>query len=587
MKQMRLQDQLTQESSIADRLQEFDAYMEKLLQDWNAPGVGVGIVVGDRLVFAKGYGYRDYEKQLPMTSNTLFPIGSNTKLFTAVAAGMLVEEGKLTWDEPVRDVISSLRFYNHELNNTVTLRDMLAHRTGITRHDSLWYRQDALTRQNLFNRIRYLKPESSLRQMFLYNNLMYAAVGYIIELQSGTSWEEFVRERILEPLEMRSTVYTIADMVKQSDYSVPFTEKRESHDIHRIPRYEETEAVAPAGAIISNIEEMAHWLIALMNDGKYADKQVLFSSVLNTTLEPAIVQPNLLGETRGWWELLNPVYGMGRVTASYRGNFITYHGGAIDGFHSRVSFLPQEKIGTCVFVIGDHCALLPDIVTYNLYERLLGLNETPWSNRWLEVRRKSKQEGKEARAKAGAERILNTQLSHSLVDYMGEYEHPAYGVLKIDMKDTHLRLTFGNIQLPLSHFHYDRFDTADDERAGKWSVNFRTNYLGDVNEAAMVLDEAEVTFTRRGGYLDAKLLSQLAGTFETASGATFQIVQKKDGFLYLMMSGQSEHKLIPYKGLTFCIQQFPNMSFEFVLENDQVTSLKQRDPTGEYIAVPR
>lgn len=584
---MRLQDQLTQESSIADRLQEFDAYMEKLLQDWNAPGVGVGIVVGDRLVFAKGYGYRDYEKQLPMTSNTLFPIGSNTKLFTAVAAGMLVEEGKLTWDEPVRDVISSLRFYNHELNNTVTLRDMLAHRTGITRHDSLWYRQDALTRQNLFNRIRYLKPESSLRQMFLYNNLMYAAVGYIIELQSGTSWEEFVRERILEPLEMRSTVYTIADMVKQSDYSVPFTEKRESHDIHRIPRYEETEAVAPAGAIISNIEEMAHWLIALMNDGKYADKQVLFSSVLNTTLEPAIVQPNLLGETRGWWELLNPVYGMGRVTASYRGNFITYHGGAIDGFHSRVSFLPQEKIGTCVFVIGDHCALLPDIVTYNLYERLLGLNETPWSNRWLEVRRKSKQEGKEARAKAGAERILNTQLSHSLVDYMGEYEHPAYGVLKIDMKDTHLRLTFGNIQLPLSHFHYDRFDTADDERAGKWSVNFRTNYLGDVNEAAMVLDEAEVTFTRRGGYLDAKLLSQLAGTFETASGATFQIVQKKDGFLYLMMSGQSEHKLIPYKGLTFCIQQFPNMSFEFVLENDQVTSLKQRDPTGEYIAVPR
>lgn len=587
MKQIRRQEHLIQESGIADRLQEFDASMEKLLQDWNAPGVSVGVVVDDRLFFAKGYGFRNYEKQLPVTSKTLFPIGSNTKLFTAVAAGILVEEGKLTWDEPIRDVIPSLRFYNHALNNTVTLRDMLAHRTGITRHDCLWYRQDSLTRQDLFNRIKYLEPVTPLRQMFLYNNLMYVAVGYMIELQSGKSWEEFVRERILEPLEMRSTVYTIADMLKQSDYSVPFTEKRESNEIHKIPYYEDTQAMAPAGAIISNIEEMSHWLIALMNDGRYADKQVLFSSVLDATLDPAMAQPNCLGEMRGWWELLNPVYGMGRWAASYRGHLMTYHGGAIDGFHCQVSFLPQEKIGTCVFVIGDHCALLPDIVTYNLYERLLGLNETPWSNRWLEVRRKSKQEGKKARAKAGAERILNTQLSHSLVDYMGEYAHPAYGVLKIDMKDTHLQLNFGNIQLPLSHFHYDRFDTADDERVGKWSVNFRTNPLGDVNEAAMVLDEAEVRFTRRVESLDSKLLTQLKGTYEEPSGSTFHVVLKKDGFLYLMMSGQSEHKLIPYKGLTFCIQQFPNMSFEFVLENDQVTSLKQRDPTGEYIAVPR
>jgi CubicO group peptidase (beta-lactamase class C family) len=127
---------------IAQKLTGFDAYMEKTLKDWNAPGVGVGIVVNDQLVFAKGYGYRDYEKKLPFTPTTLCPIASNTKLFTAVSAGMLVEEGKLSWDKPIRQSVPAIQFYNDELNNTVTLHDMLSHRTGITRHDTIWYKSE-------------------------------------------------------------------------------------------------------------------------------------------------------------------------------------------------------------------------------------------------------------------------------------------------------------------------------------------------------------------------------------------------------------------------------------------------------------
>src|SRR5262245_13186680 len=134
-------------SDITQKLQGFDAFMEKTLKDWNAPGIGVGIVVGDKLVFAKGYGYRDYEQKLPITSNTLYPIASNTKLFTAVAAGFLVEEGKLTWDRPIRESVRSIEFYDNTLNNSVTLRDMLAHRTGITRHDSIWYKSDYTTKE--------------------------------------------------------------------------------------------------------------------------------------------------------------------------------------------------------------------------------------------------------------------------------------------------------------------------------------------------------------------------------------------------------------------------------------------------------
>jgi hypothetical protein len=459
---------------------------------------------------------------------------------------------------------------------------MLAHRTGITRHDMIWYKSD-FTRKELFERLKYLEPRVPMRQTFLYNNMMYAATGYLIELQSCKAWEEFVRERIFKPLEMNSTVYTIDEMLKQPDYGVPFTEKRDTTEIYKIPYYEDTAGVAPAGAIISNVQDMSHWLIALMNDGKYGGKQVIPPNVLKATLEPAIALPNTLAETRGFWEILNEAYGMGRFTGSYRGRFLAKHGGDIDGFHSQISFMPRERIGVIVFVIGDHCASLYNTISYNVYERLLGMDQTPWSDRWLEVRKKGKQAGTEARAKAGAERVPDTKPSHALADYVGEYDHPAYGVLKIGMKDGQLQFDFHKIQLPLTQFHYDRFDTPDDERYGKWSVNFGTNPQGDPDRAVMSLDEAEATFTRKPETVDPKLLKQLAGTYETPTGFKFQVVLKEDGSLYLVASGQPEDKLIPYKGLKFRIKQYADMVFEFVVENGQVKALKQRDPSGEYV----
>src|SRR2546427_1189449 len=287
---------------VTQRLAGFDAFMEKTMKDWNAPGIGVGIVSGDKLVFAKGYGYRDYEKKLPFTAGTVCPIASNTKLFTAVAAGMLVEDGKLTWDKPVRESVPTVRFYNEQLNNSVTLRDMLSHRTGITRHDTIWYKSD-FTRKELFDRLKYLEPQEPMRQTFLYNNLMFAGVGYMIELQSGKTWEQFVRDRILQPLEMKSTGYTIADMVKQPEHGVGFTEKRDSFDLYRVPYYEDIEGVAPCAAIASHIEDLSHWWIALMTDGRYHGKQVLPADVLKQTLQPAIALPNTAAEQRGYWEV--------------------------------------------------------------------------------------------------------------------------------------------------------------------------------------------------------------------------------------------------------------------------------------------
>jgi len=571
----------TVDPDVAKKLDGFDAYMSKVLKDWNTAGIGVGVVVNDKLVFAKGYGYRDYEKKLPFTPATVCPIASNTKLFTAVAAGMLVEEGKLNWDKPVRESVPTIRFNNEQLNNTVTLRDMLSHRTGVTRHDSIWYKSD-FTRKELFDKLKYLEPEEPMRQAFLYNNLMFAAVGYMIELQSGKRWEDFVRERILNPLDMKATSYSISDMTRQPDFGVPFTEKRDSFELYKIPYYEDIEGVAPCGAIASNIEDISHWLIALMNDGKYKGRQLLPAEVLKATLEPAIALPNTMTESLGYWEILNAAYGMGRQTASYRGHLMTFHGGDLPGFHSQVSFMPREHTGVIVLVIGDHAAPLYNVVSYNVYERLLGMDQTPWSERRLAMRLKSKEAAKQARAKAGEDRVPNTKPSHGLADYVADYENPAYGVMKIGLKDNQLQFDFHKMRMPMTQFHYDRFDTLDDERDGKFSVNFRTNPQGDVDQAVMSLDEAEAVFTRKSEALDAALLTQLAGTYEMPGGWKAQITFVQNTGLSLVFPGSSPYSLTHTKGMRFRIPQFSDLVFEFVMENGKVKALKQKDPSGEF-----
>ncbi|HEX8116837.1 MAG TPA: serine hydrolase, partial [Pyrinomonadaceae bacterium] len=555
-------------AEVAQKLQGFDQFMEKVLKDWNAPGVAVGVVAGDRLVFAKGYGYRDYGKRLPFTPQTLFPIASNTKLFTAVAAGLLVEDGKLTWNRPIRESVPSIEFHDDYLNNTITLRDMLSHRTGITRHDLIWYKSD-YDEKTLFDRLKYLEPKEPPRQMFLYNNMMYVGVGYSIRLQSGKPWAEFVRERILQPLGMKSTVFSDAEMIKQPDRGVPYTEKRDTSELYEIPYFEEAPGLAAAGAIISNMEDMSHWLIALMNEGRYQGKTVIPPKVIQATLEPSIALPNTAAEARGWWEVLNVAYGMGRSTASYRGHLITFHGGDLPGFHSQVSYMPRERVGVIVFVIGDHAQPLYNALSYNVYERLLGMEQTPWAERQLDIRLKNKKAGTEARGKAGFGRVADTKPSHPLADYVGEYDHPAYGTLQIGLKDGQLQFDFHKFHFPMTHFHYDRFDTPDDEQDGKWSVNFATNPQGEIDRATISLDENEAVFTRKAPTLDSSLAARLAGTYETPSGLKFQVVTRPGNELYLLFPGQPDQKLIPYKGLRFRIPEFADVVFEFAEENGQ------------------
>ncbi len=568
--------------AIDARLNGFDAYMAQVMKDWNAPGIGVGVVVKDRLVFAKGYGYRDYGKKLPYTPTTTQPIASNSKLFTAVAAGMLVEEGKLAWDEPIRRYVPSIRFHDDELDRSITLRDMLSHRTGVTRHDLIWYKSP-FTRQELWDRLRYLEPSAPMRTTFLYNNLMFTAVGSVIEQVSGLTWEQFIQRRIFDPLGMAHSTLTVEDNIKGPEPGVPYSERRDSTVLYRQPYYTAEVAIAPAGAINSNVRDLSRWVIALLNGGKMDGKQVIPAAAIRETMAPSIALPNSALESRGWGELLNTAYGMGRWTGSYRGHLIAYHGGDLPGFHSQISILPNDSIGVIVLVIGDHMAPMYNGLTYDIYERLLGMSLTPWSERLNAIRLRNKAAGTRARAVASVGRVPGTRPSHALDDYVGEYEHPAYGVLTIARGDTGLTFDLHGIRLPLSHFHYDRFDTPDDEQDGKWSVNFRTNPMGEVDGAELSLDQAAVVFARRvpPALLAEGTLRAYAGTYRTPSGGKTEVTYRPG--VGLVLPGARPVALVPWRPQQFRLKEFPDNVVSFTVENGRVTAMRQRDPSGEYV----
>jgi len=569
-----------QQDSIESRLKGFDAYMEQVMKDWNAPGIGIGIVQGDKLVFAKGYGYRDYGNKLPYTVNTTQPIASNSKLFTAVAVGMLVEEGKLRWDEPVKKFVPGIRFYNDDLDRSVTIRDMLSHRTGVTRHDAIWYKS-TFTRRELWDRLRYLEPTAPIRTKFLYNNLMYTAAGQVIEELSGETWEKAVQRRIFEPLGMTRSTLTIEDNLKGPEPAVPYTERRDSKELYKQPYYTAEVAIAPAGAINSNVQDLSRWVIALLNEGKVDGKQVIPAAVLRETMAPSLAMPNAALDVRGWGENLNQYYGMGRWVSSYRGHLLAMHGGDLPGFHSQISMMPNDKLGVIVLVIGDHVAPFYNGLTFDIYERLLGMSLTPWSERLNEIRLKNKAAATVSRTTAEVGRVPNTHPSHALEDYVGEFAHPAYGVLTIGRDDKGLNFDFHGIKMPLNHFHYDRFDSRDDEEDGKFSFNFRTNPMGDVESVDISLDEAAITFVRQVPAVlksDATL-QQYAGTYISPSGGKVRIAFQPGKGLTL----PDGTELQPWRQHQFRLKEFPDALISFTVEGGKVTSMKQRDPSGEFV----
>lgn len=490
----------TAESKTEPRLdpKDFAVFVNKTLAEWNVPGVGVAVVKGNKVILAEGYGLRDVHKKLAVTSQTIFPIGSASKAFTATAVGILVDEEKLSWDRPVKDYLPSIQLHDQLATIQITPRDLLCHRSGVPRHDLAWIGSTA-SRKELFDRIRFLEPNAGFRSIFQYNNFMYLAAGYLVGKVSGSSWEAFVKSRILEPLEMKDSVFSVEDSMKKSDFALPYGLKKDQ--VVELP-FRKVDAMGPAGSINSNVLDMAQWILFNINKGKIGEKSLISESTLAEIHSPQVVIKQ--GEFRlleNFPEMSFSTYGLGWVISNYRGHIWIHHGGNIDGFTTLETFFPRDDIGVIV-LSNMNGTFVPDIISLNIADRLFGLDQVDWNKRVKDIFNKMEAAGEKAEKEKDKDRKLGTQPSHPLEEYVGDYENPGYGIVSVIKDSDGLRLETPELEFdgPLSHYHYDIFELKATiiGYEMQWKVAFSTDLKGNINSLSIKLEQSanDIVFVR-------------------------------------------------------------------------------------------
>lgn len=552
-----------------------DEFINQAMKDWKVPGLALAVVEGDKVVLLKGYGYRDIEKQLPVTPKTLFAIGSITKSFTVTILGMEMNEGKVDWDKPVREFLPAFKLHDPVLTEQITVRDLVTHRSGLPRHDLVWYTSD-FSREDLVHRMQYLEPSKPLRSTFQYNNLMFMAAGYIAGLLNGTSWEDAVSQRVLKPLGMAGTNFSERDTQNSPDFGQPYRKGRDlKAELKRIPfdpQCPDRCAMGPAGEINSNVEDMSKYLLFHMTRGRFGGKQLLSE---NNAVQMQIPQM-VLQAAPPYPEIGTQSYGMGFFITSYRGHKMVEHGGNIDGFSAQLAFLPADKIGVVVLTNLDGNPM-PTIVANNVFDRLLGLDPVPWNQRFLEQEKKGKESEQEAKNKGYIPRKLGTHPSHDLKDYVGDYSNSGYGIASIALDGDAFKLTLNKVSEPLKHYHYDVFEVPANplDPFEKLKVMFLTDLNGDISSLSMPLapNVKDIVFTRmpdkqltERGFIEA-----FTGQYEIpGSPVPLTVTLRGDHTLIASVPGQPDYELVPRRGTMFQLADFSGVTIEF-----------KRDPSGK------
>lgn len=566
-------------------MQGLSEFINNTMPQWNVPGLAIAIVKDNQIIFCEGFGWRDVKNNLPVTPKTLFAIGSCTKAFTTMAMGILVDRGQLDWDKPVRNYLPSFKLYDSYVSEHITPRDLVTHRSGLPRHDAMWYRTN-FTREEIINRLQYLEPTKELRTGFQYNNLMYLAAGYLVGEIAGCTWEEFVQREILHPLGMGNSNFSVEASQTTDDFACPYLHKNE--EIKEIP-FLNIEVVGPAGSINSNITDMTQWLLMHLNKGKVGDKPIISPGNLHQMYTPQIVEPNPQDER----EVLNPSYGLGWAIYAYRGYKIVQHGGGIDGFSALTTLLPQDNIGVVVLT-NLNASPLHSIVTYYVCDRLLNLEPVVWSDRIKEGVAQAKESTTKAKEKIAAERKKATQPSHALEDYTGKYEHPAYGMISVELKDNNLISTYNSITSQLEHYHYDTFisysELAEMLDMPPELISFVTDKKGDVTNMYVPMEPAlkDAVFTRipEKGMTELSFLEKFVGEYELA-GQTLTISLRGEG-LIASITGQPDYELVPNKDREFNLKNLSGFSIKFNQNADgNVTEAAIAQPNGVFVATKK
>jgi len=550
-------------ASATPNLTDFDEYVKRTMADWKVPGAAIVIVKDGKVILSKGYGLRDVKNNLRVTEETLFPIASITKSFTVATLGTLATEGKLDWDRPVREYLPDFRLYDEVLTARVTPRDLVTHRTGLPRHDGSWYRS-GLTREEMYARLRYLEPDRDLRREFQYNNLMFMTAGYMAGKLNGSTWEEAVSKRIFEPLGMKSSNFDFGETFKSAKDVAHAYRKDDNEVAHEAPIYEGDKALGPAGAIVSNLSDMTQYLLMYMNRGKHGDQQIISPGDVRQMISPQMVMRSSDLDP----ELGYPHYGMGLFVTTYRGHKYVNHGGNLDGYSLLLSFMPEDNIGTVILLNMDG-SNLREVLSYNIMDRLLGLAPVDWNKRQLERYAAFKKADEDARTKNYVPRREETQFSHPIDEYIGEYSNPAYGSFFIEQAgDNKLTVTFHTMKSTAEHWHYDVWRVPHNplDLMSETEVMFNTDWEGNIATLSSSMEPSvkDIVFTKVPDkrMRERSFLEPLTGTYQVAD---FKVViaLRPDNVLTATLPSQRMFVLEPVRGNTFAAKDENGMTFDF------------------------
>lgn len=460
----------------------FDQYVQAAMKEWEVPGLAIAIVKDDKVVFAKGYGVRALGGPAAVNEQTLFAIGSSSKAFTAATVAILVDEGKIKWDDPVNKYLPSFQLFDPYSTRELTVRDLLTHRSGLERGDLIWY-ASPYDRNEVLRRVRFLKPSWSVRSRFGYQNIMFLAAGQISPALTGKEWDDVVRERIFVPLGMNASSTSIRKFAGVDNVATPHSK---IDDKLQKVAWRNIDNIGPAGSINSNVIDMAQWIRMNLGGGMYENKRVLSAASVKE-----MQTPQTIIRIEGQNERLYPeahflTYGLGWFLSDYRGRKLVEHGGAIDGMRSAVGMLPEEKLGV-VILTNRHGSVLPHVLMYRVFDAYLGVAKRDWSAEMFKKFKALEDQAKAAEKKVEAERVKGTSPSLALEKYAGTYQNEMYGEAKFVFKDGKLTSAFGpNFNGDLEHWHYNTFRVVwRDPMEGKGFVNFKLNTKGQADTVAI------------------------------------------------------------------------------------------------------
>ncbi|MDC8760818.1 serine hydrolase [Janthinobacterium fluminis] len=483
---------------------DLDADVASVLKAFDVPGIAIAVVKDGKVLVAKGFGVRKLGQPAAVDAQTLFEVASNSKAFTAAALAMLVDEGKLAWDDPVTKHLPGFQMYDAYVTSAMTVRDLLTHRSGLGlgAGDLLWWPTTSFSTDEIIEKLRYIRPATSFRNSYAYDNLLYIVAGKIIADKAGKSWGAAIRERILTPLGMAATTTSLDEHAGNAN--VANAHSKINDKIAAVKSMPVPNAVGAVG-INTNAEEIAKWMAALLDGGKIAGKADpearLFSAAQSREMWTAQT-PMKIAEPKPGLAGIKPnfnAYGLGFNLRDYKGMKLAQHGGALQGFFSQVVMVPEAKLGVAILTNAESGAAMTSL-QWRILDHYLNVAPSDWIGLIGTADRARHAADAKKQGGAAAARAAKSQPSLALAAYDGEYQDPWYGTVTIKPEGKKRVLSFSRTQDltgELEHWQHDTFIVRWKERNFNADayVTFALNPDGSIERMKMAPVSSETDFS--------------------------------------------------------------------------------------------